>query len=47
MHVVPPVRRQRQEDQFKVTLSVSSIPDCAIRALAPVAKKKKIQQFIF
>lgn len=38
MHVILPVRRQRQEDQFKVTLSVSSIPDCAIKA--HVTKKK-------
>lgn len=39
MHVIPPVRRQRQEEQFKVPFSVSSIPDCAIKAR--VAKKKK------
>lgn len=39
MHVIPPVRRQRQEEQFKVPFSVSSIPDCAIKAC--VAKKKQ------
>lgn len=40
MHVIPPVRRQRQEEQFKVPFSVSSIPDCAIKAR--VAKKKTV-----
>lgn len=44
MHVIPPVRRQRQEEQFKVPFSVSSIPDCAIKAC--VAKKQNKTVYI-